>query len=133
MSAPEITVDRWIDEEAADGLEMSIGGLGGWFGFKESHTFDQYLDAWEPEVHAYIWAMKREVVRLGLREGGDWHQSAEGTPVFSDGTIGAFSFRGWGDLLAAIWTAEDGVRYSYMDFYMSPGTDKETARTRGDW
>jgi hypothetical protein len=46
------------------------------------------------------------------------------TPVFDDGTVGGFSFRAWGDLLAAVWnTAEGTTKYSYMSFYMSLTTD----------
>lgn len=59
---------------------------------------------------------KRE---LGIREGGDWHQSdACGCPVFSDGTTALFSYRAWGDIMAAIWSEHDGKDYGYMDFYM---------------
>ena len=49
------------------------------------------------------------------------------TPVFDDGTVGSFSFRAWGDLMAAIWNTEENTnKYSYMDFYM--GCLVDTAR-----
>lgn len=58
-------------------------------------------------------------MRLGLRRGGDWHQYGEdGVPVFDDGTIATFSFRAWGDLMAAIWAEADGRRHGYKDHYL---------------
>jgi hypothetical protein len=39
-------------------------------------------------------------------------------PVFDDGAIATFSFRAWGDLMAAIWADTDGRRHGYMDYYM---------------
>ena len=56
---------------------------------------------------------------LIVRRGGDWHQDAkDGVPVFDDGAVGRFTWRAWGHLLAAIWSAEDRCTYTYMDFYM---------------
>ena len=39
-------------------------------------------------------------------------------PLFSDGKVATFSFRGWGDLMAAIWSEAEDKDYGYMDFYM---------------
>ncbi len=38
--------------------------------------------------------------------------------MFNDGTAGMFSFRAWGDLMAAIWAEHENRDYGYMDFYM---------------
>lgn len=75
--------------------------------------------------------LREQIIKLQIRSGGDWHQ-AEGTPLFEDGTIGSFSYRAWGDLLAATWSEEDQVGYSYMDFYMGEGTTKEVAISRSE-
>ena len=61
----------------------------------------------------------------------------EGTPLFSDGTIGLFSFRAWGDLMAAISQSVDGKPRSYMSWYYiytdipTPPTD-ETPTSEGE-
>lgn len=121
---PQIAVVRWISPGESEGKEVAFGGLGGWFNSgptwnASGHCWQDYLASWKEVVRPYCEALRREVVRLNLRRGGDWHQQAEeGTPLFSDGKIASFSMRAWGDLLAAIWTATDGRPYNYMDFYM---------------
>ena len=116
----KIEVIRWGSYD--ENLPESVGGLGGWFNppfGDNSHTWQDFIDSWTPEGQEYIWAIRASVVANQIRRGGDWHQNdPNGVPVFSDGTCGSFSWRAWGDLLAAIWTDEDGVSYSYMDFYM---------------
>lgn len=113
-------VERWIPYAEVDVFPSApFGGLGGWFGFDGPNTWQDYLDAWGPAAHPYIEAVRDSVVHGKIRRGGDWHQSDnDGVPVFSDGTAATFSYRAWGDLMAAIWTREDGKPYSYMDFYM---------------
>jgi hypothetical protein len=32
--------------------------------------------------------------------------------------VATFSYRGWGDIMAAIWSEEENKDYNYMDFYM---------------
>lgn len=62
--------------------------------------------------------MRQAIIARGLRRGGDWHQnSAPGVPVFDDGSVATFTYRAWGDLLAAVWANADGRDYSYVDFY----------------
>lgn len=78
-----------------------------------------YLQSHHEDGHPYLEAVRAAVLQLRLRRGGDWHQTDErGAPVFSDGTAATFSFRAWGDLLAAVWSEAEGKDYSYMDFYM---------------
>ena len=119
MSEP-VRVAEWVAYDDVDEYpEAPIGGLGGWFGFKEPNTWRDYLGAWAPEAHPHIHALRESIVERGVRWGGDWHQNADdGTPVFSDGSVATFSYRAWGDLLAAIWSDVDGRAYSYMTFYM---------------
>lgn len=118
-------VVRWTsgDEE----LEVSFGSLGGWFNAGHihgperggvGHRWRDYIDGMEPKGVEYAEALRAEILRLGLTRGGDWHQGEEGTPVFSDGTCASFSYRAWGDLLAAVWSEEHDLDYTYMSFYM---------------
>lgn len=120
MAKPKLTVVRWCSWDEASALERSIGGLGGWFGFRKTgQRWGDYLDAWGASRHPYLEALYAEIVAQHLRTNGEWHQTDEkGVPVFSDGTAGLFSWRAWGDLQAAIWSTEEGVDYAYADFYM---------------
>ena len=115
-------VVEWIgyDEMERRKLPGSIGGTGGWV---HGQTWPEYLDAMclsndDPHL-PYYKALREAVVKDSIRVGGDEHQQSM-TPVFDDGTVGAFSYRAWGRLLAAIWNTEENTnKYSYMDFYMS--------------
>lgn len=80
------------------------------------------------QTAAYRDAIARVVTTEGLRSPGDIHQRSR-TPVFSDGTVWSDTFRGWGALMAEIWSKADGKEYHYMDSYMEwwmskPGIDK---------
>lgn len=109
-------VRKWISREEIKDQEISIGGLGGWF--KKGMRWEDYQDSLHKEVVPYAKAVRKSVVENEFRFGGDTHQESM-TPLFEDGTIGEFSFRAWGDLMAAIWSTEDGRDYEYMSFYMT--------------
>jgi hypothetical protein len=116
----DVKVTRWISYEEADDLEMSIGGLGGWFGFHGENTWDDYFESCSEEVRPYAIALRDDIIARGIKGGGDWHQGDdEGVPLFNDRTVGSFSYRAWGDLLAATWTFAEDRQYNYMDFYMT--------------
>jgi len=115
----EVTVVDWISYGDALEKDAVIGGMGGWFGRDRRHQWEDYVDDIDPKFLPYYEALRSSVVEKRVRRGGDWHQdSPEGVPLFSDGTVAIFTFRGWGDLMAAVWTEEDNRRYNYMDFYM---------------
>lgn len=61
----------------------------------------------------------REALRSsGRRISGCDHQYLDdGVPIFSDGTAITEGWRGWGRLMAEIWSEVDGVAYNYMHFY----------------
>jgi hypothetical protein len=108
----------WIYYDSIDGREENgLGGLGGWF--DKGLRWKDYLDNCSAEIKEYAEAFRRAVIKSHLKAGGDWHQSEdEGVPVFSDGTIATFSYRAWGDIMAAIWAEEENKDYTYMSFYM---------------
>ena len=120
---------NWISNEAAEAKpEAPIGGLGGWFGFNAGtgehhpHTWADYLERKKPEARPYAEALRDAIVEGRIWEAGDWHQvdaisDNRGVPLFEDGTVATFSFRAWGDLLAAVWSEQLGRSYCYMDFY----------------
>ena len=117
----EICVIEWIADEDSDGFEEAqCGGLGGWFGFKKSgQRWKDYIEIWKPVAVPYLEAIRKSVVKNKLKLTGEEHQrSGCGVPLFNDNTVASFSYRGWGDLMAAIWSEEENKDYSYMDFYM---------------
>lgn len=72
------------------------------------------------EVREIVQLIGDEVVKFGYSFSGQDHQNAlTGVPVFSDGTCLRASMRAWGQIMAAIYSAVEGINLSYMDFYMS--------------
>lgn len=115
-----IVVTEWISYDDADGSrETSIGGMGGFFnsGGKDGMRWSDYIDGFGDTALEHLEALRKEIVAKKIRNGGFWHQGDHcGVPMFSDGTVATYSMRGWGDLLAAIWSEEDGKGYSYQHF-----------------
>jgi len=132
----DVTVVGWTsyDDSRPDSI---LGGMGGWFGFNASenktysHRWKDYLDIFVPEAHPRLESLRKAIVDAGVWESGDWHQRANngeiGCPVFSDGTVGRYSFRAWGDLMAAVWSEYYDRDYCYMDFYYAGTPSKPSA------
>lgn len=122
----------WIAYEASESKpEAPIGGMGGWFGtggadgWSGNHRWADYLAAWKEPARPYAEALRDAIVAGRIWESGDWHQGeGTGVPLFEDGTVATFSFRAWGDLLAAVWSEQLGRSYCYMDFYYAGTPDK---------
>lgn len=121
-----VKIVDWISYKDADAREESFGGMGGWFGssgkdFTAEHTWADYLARWDASVHPHAEALREAIVEGRIWESGEWHQAdydgARGVPLFDDGTVASFSFRAWGDLLAAVWTEQLKRQFCYMDFY----------------
>ena len=118
MSGEPVSVERWISYGEAEGLPESVGGLGGWFA--EGNTWADLAAASSTESLPYYEALRDDVLASGRFICGDEHHlRCDGVPLFTDGTVGCFSFRAWGDLMAAIASIKHGPKFSYMDFYMS--------------
>ena len=76
-----------------------------------------YVSYLNPTSRPYVEALRVAIVAAKNKRGGKWHQeSADGFPVFTDGTVAAFTLKGWGDLQAAIWSTEEPRFYAYTDF-----------------
>jgi hypothetical protein len=108
----------WVSTASIENRGLvDIGGWGGFF--RESDDWSAYIANIDKQFVPHHESLRMAIIAKGLRRGGDWHQnSQDGVPVFDDGAVGTFSFRAWGDLMAATWTGEDGRGYGYMDFYM---------------
>lgn len=108
----------WVSYGSIELLDLpDLGGWGGWI--ERGQRWADYIDDIEAAKTPYFEALRQDILARGLRRGGDWHQnSAAGVPVFDDGSVATFTYRAWGDLLAAIWADADCRDYSYVDFYM---------------
>ena len=110
-----VKVVEWISREESESYETSIGGLGGWV---DGEKWEVYAGGIKPELKEYYEALRNAIIVRKLKYTGAQHQDKDdGTPLFEDDTVAHFSFRAWGDLMAAIWNTEEDGTYSYMDFY----------------
>lgn len=110
-------VKEWISyEKAKEYQENEAGGLGGYFNFKQKGM------SWEDyhlKENLYTQALKEEILAKNIKITGGEHQNSEnGVPLFEDNTVATYSYRAWGDLMAAIWSEKENKDYCYMDFYM---------------
>lgn len=118
----EIRVESWAnyDDVEVRKLPQSCGGMGGWV--QERNSWNEYLERIPEGQKKYMEALKDEILEKDLHFTGEQHQHGDGIPIFSDNTQGSFSYRAWGDLMAAIWNSYRCVdqcdRKGYMDYYM---------------
>jgi len=118
----------YMEEEPVDGLEEnSLGRMGGWFNGHlihkkdekgiPNHTWQDYLtNLQDDKTREYAIALKEFILEHNIKECAPWHQSV-GVPLFEDNTYATFSYRAWGDLMAAIYTTEEEP-LTYMAYYM---------------
>jgi hypothetical protein len=113
----DIEVERWISYPESEGKTDALGGMGGYF--SHGMRWDTYLGNISAAEVPYAEAVRREVIKNNIRMTGEAHQHGPaGVPLFNDGMVASFSYRAWGDLMAAIWSEHENKDYSYMDFYM---------------
>jgi len=93
----DIIVKEWVSHNEAEIYTVSCGGVsGGWFNrSNEGHRWKDYIKTFDDNVKLYLEAIRKEVIDNNLKFGGNTHRE-EMTPLFSDDTIGRFSYRAWG-------------------------------------
>jgi hypothetical protein len=128
-----VKITNWMAYDDAEKLGTDITLFGGWFSAwphaGRRHRWDDYIERWKPRVRPYLEALRAEVLRLGLRETGFWHEEdPRGVPVFEDGTVLLCSMRAWGDFMAAVWGEEDDLPYCYVSFAWGDPTTAEELR-----
>jgi hypothetical protein len=108
---------KWIDYSCTRGIEdHGLGGLGGFF--EKGMRWEDYLNAFIPEIRNELETLRKSIIDNHIRCTGSDHQNEKGfVPLWDDNTCDTYSFRAWGDLMAAVWSTEDNTDYSYMDFY----------------
>lgn len=111
---------KFITYSEAENLpeNPNIGGLGGFF--KLGMRWTDYLERCAPEIYVQLEMLRTAIIKQHIKCTGREHQSdiEPFVPLFEDGTVATFSYRAWGDLMAAIWSTEENKDYCYMDFYM---------------
>ena len=66
--------------------------------------------------------MRKFVIEHKIKITGDQHQYSDaGVPLFSDNTVGFFSYRGWGDFMAAVWSTEENINYNWDNGWQPKG------------
>lgn len=116
-----LKIVKWITEsEIGDKEANGLGGMGGWFGFKQPNTWKDYLDNFKEEAHPMLEELKRSIIENGVRCTGEEMQDRgdKVVPLWSNGKVDTYTWRAWGDLMAAVWGDHDKKNYNYMDFYM---------------
>lgn len=118
----ESKIVKWITESDAAGKEdNNLGGLGGWFGCdKKGQRWPDYVNAYKEEVHQMLEELRKGIIENNVRWTGQEKQDNDynTVPLWDDGSVTFYSWRGWGDLMAAVWSTQDNKDYSYLDFYM---------------
>lgn len=97
--------------------ESPLGGLGGFF--NNGMRWEDYLKRWPTDLHPRLEALKAAIIENNIQCTGARHQhdDYDSAPIFEDGTAATYSYRAWGDLMAAIWSTQENKDYSYLDFY----------------
>jgi len=112
-----VRVTEWVDYDDIDPSLEDVGSIGGFF--ENGMRWKDYINEFGENLRPYYQAIRNSVLETNKRICGDQHQNHDdGVPKFSDGCVATFTMRGWGDLMAAIWSEEEDEDYSYMDFYM---------------
>ena len=108
-------VIKWIAYNSGN-EENALGGMGGWFNGHmihkkdeniKNHTWNDYISNLPEEAIPYAEALKKDIIEKNIRIKADEHQY----------TISEFSYRAWGDLMAAIYSTEEEP-LTYMEYYM---------------
>lgn len=114
-------VERWISLEESESHQQSVKVKDGFIGggwFNQGHRWEDYAKRIKAKSLPYVEAIRDSVLKTGTQITGWGHQYApDGVPLFEDHTVMLFTMRGWGDLMAAIWSEEENKDYSYIDFY----------------
>ena len=108
---------KWIDyEDASPKADHGLGGLGGFF--KNGMRWKDYLDIFKDKAHPDLEILRASIIKNNIKCNGSEHQNGfNAVPVWEDGSCDTYTFRSWGDLMAAVWSTEENEDYSYMDFY----------------
>jgi len=108
---------KFTTYEKAEGKPEYLGGLGGFF--NDGMRWGDYLERFVGSVHEDLEQLRAGIIANEIKCTGQAHQDVdEAVALWDDGSVSTYSYRGWGDLMAAIWSTEEDKDYNYMAFYM---------------
>lgn len=105
--------------------ENGLGGLGGMF--KKGMRWEDYKPYYTNYAHEELEQLRSKILENEIRCSGEDHQyNSKSVPLWSDKTVDTYSYRAWGDLMAAIYSTQENKDYCYIDFYVDcPMEDME--------
>ncbi len=114
----KLTIVEWITYSESRGKEENgLGGMGGWF--ENGMRWKDYKNSYKKIAHSMLETLRKSIIENGIKCSGEAHQGySSAVPLWSNGKVDTYSFRAWGDLMAAVWSTEDNQDYNYMSFYM---------------
>lgn len=115
----EIKIEKWITPEEVKGKEDNgLGGLGGFF--HAGMRWKDYKNRFQKKVYSMLEELRKSIIKNNIRCTGQQMQEdgLSVVPLWSNGKVDTYTWRAWGDLMAAVWSEKDKKDYSYMDFYM---------------
>lgn len=119
-TSTKIFVKKWVklpELEDFSGLDIMFIQSGGIF--EKGCRWFYYINSVEEWQRPYLEAIREEIISKAIKwTGKEMQENPKGIPVFNNGKLGLFTWRAWGDLLAAIWAESEDIDYSYIDFYM---------------
>jgi len=109
---------KWITYSEARGKkENGLGGMGGWF--KDGMRWKDYKNSYKKIAYKMLETLRKSIIENGIKCTGEEHQQgAKAIPLWDNGKVDTYSFRAWGDLMAAVWSTEENTDYNYLSFYM---------------
>lgn len=103
--------------DVGDRKDNGLGGLGGWF--QNGHTWQDYENQFTDEGKVLVRELRDKIISHGIACTGEQMDSgARCIPLWDDNTVTGYSWRAWGDLMAAVHNFIDGKPHNYMEFYM---------------
>lgn len=119
-TSTKIFVKKWVklpelkDFSGLDIMFIQNGGI-----FEKGCRWFYYINSVKEWQRPYLEAIREEIISKGIKwTGKEMQENPKGIPVFNNGKLGLFTWRAWGDLLAATWAESEDVDYSYIDFCM---------------
>ena len=115
----DIKVIKFITfEEALKYEENGLGGFGGIFA--RGMRWKDYKEIFNEQGRVDVETLRKAIIENDIKCTGEQHQRSDykSVPLWSNGKVDTYTYRAWGDLMAAVWSEEEDKDYSYFDFYM---------------
>jgi hypothetical protein len=110
----KMKVVKWLTNAETVQYPTSIKAVEGGI-FKNGMRWNHYIKIWKNVIDIErLNALRTFIVTYKIRTYKNGCNNANF--LFDDNTMGCFTLRAWGDLLAATWSQEEDKDYTYEDF-----------------